>query len=155
MVMKMVRVIVGCANLTLALYGICLEFYFLAVLPAFLVILKNVYLYFDFTMPPSALLITISIAALICSLPLLFCVCVMIISAVYFFKTAFRGTYTARKKYALLISLIVTLAFCFYMLLVLEPAWFKKPIAYSCLILSIDTVLLFFDWLSHGLREKE
>ena len=78
-------------------------------------------------------------------------VCLVIACAVYFFKTAFRGAFNAKRKYILLVLLFAMLAFWIYVILGLG-VW--KLTTYFCAITSINIALLLYDYLCPDLGEE-
>ena len=77
-------------------------------------------------------------------------VCLVIACAVYFFKTAFRGAFNAKRKYILLVLLFVMLAFWVYVIFGLGVS---KITTYFCAIALINITLLIYDCLCPDLEE--
>lgn len=76
----------------------------------------------------------------------------MIISAVYFFRTIFYNAYSAKKKYTLLLPLVIMLAFFIFVIFAVGPI---RSIVFFCTITAINITLLLYDCLHPDLREED
>jgi len=90
---------------------------------------------------------------LMLSLVFIFNISVMIISAVYFYKTALYGTYSVKKRLALLIASAVLLASCIYIIPVLGGPK-AKSLIYLCALIIVNIALLLYDCLCPDLGEE-
>ena len=84
----------------------------------------------------------------------IFKISIMIISAVYFFKTALYGTHSVKKRLALPIASAILLASYIYIIPVLGGAK-AKSFVYLCALIIINIALLLYDYLHPDLREED